>query len=62
VVVWGQMGGLQAEFHEFLGRESYDQAASEGVACVDLGWRLVTLKQAFFDCLPRYDLAAPRQV
>ncbi|KFC64507.1 Alpha/beta hydrolase fold protein precursor [Devosia sp. LC5] len=58
VVVWGQMGDLQAEFHEFLGQEFYDKAAAEGVASVDLGWRVVTLKQTFFESLARHDLAA----
>jgi pimeloyl-ACP methyl ester carboxylesterase len=58
VVVWGQMGDLQAEFHEFLGQDFYDKAAAEGVASVDLGWRVVTLKQGFFDSLATHDLAA----
>lgn len=57
VVVWGQMGDLQAEFHEFLGQDFYDKAATEGVASVDLGWRVVTLKQSFFDSLAEHDLA-----
>ena len=57
VVVWGQMGDLQAEFHEFLGQDFYDKAASEGAASVDLGWRVVTLKQSFFESLARHDLA-----
>jgi pimeloyl-ACP methyl ester carboxylesterase len=57
VVVWGQMGDLQAEFHEFLGQDFYDKAAAEGVASVDLGWRVVTLKQSFFDSLAKHDLA-----
>jgi uncharacterized protein len=57
VVVWGQMGDLQAEFHEFLGQDFYDKAATEGVASVDLGWRVVTLKQSFFDSLAKHDLA-----
>jgi pimeloyl-ACP methyl ester carboxylesterase len=58
VVVWGPMGDLQAEFHEFLGQEFYDKAAAEGVASVDLGWRVVTLKQTFFESLAKHDLAA----
>ncbi len=57
VVVWGQMGDLQAEFHEFLGQDFYDKAAAEGVASVDLGWRVVTLKQSFFESLAKHDLA-----
>jgi pimeloyl-ACP methyl ester carboxylesterase len=57
VVVWGQMGDLQAEFHEFLGQDFYDKAAGEGVASVDLGWRVVTLKQTFFESLAKHDLA-----
>lgn len=57
VVVWGQMGDLQAEFHEFLGQDFYDKATAEGVASVDLGWRVVTLKQSFFESLAKHDLA-----
>ena len=57
VVVWGQMGDLQAEFHDFLGQDFYDKAKAEGVASVDLGWRVVTLKQGFFDSLATHDLA-----
>jgi pimeloyl-ACP methyl ester carboxylesterase len=57
VVVWGQMGDLQAEFHEFLGQDFYDTAASQGVASADLGWRTIALKQAFFESLARHDLA-----
>jgi pimeloyl-ACP methyl ester carboxylesterase len=58
VVVWGQMGDLQGEFHEFLGQEFYDKAKADGSASVDLGWRVVTLKQSFFDSLAKHDLAA----
>jgi pimeloyl-ACP methyl ester carboxylesterase len=58
VVVWGQMGDLQKEFHEFLGQDFYDQAKAEGSASVDLGWRVVTLKQGFFDSLAQNDLAS----
>ncbi len=58
VVVWGQMGDLQGEFHEFLGQDFYDKAKSEGSASVDLDWRVVTLKQSFFDSLATHDLAA----
>lgn len=57
VVVWGQMGDLQAEFLEFLGQDFYDKAAAEGVASVDLGWRVISLKQGFFDSLASHDLA-----
>jgi pimeloyl-ACP methyl ester carboxylesterase len=57
VAVWGQMGDLQAEFLEFLGQDFYDKAAAEGVASVDLGWRVVTLKQSFFESLAKHDLA-----
>jgi pimeloyl-ACP methyl ester carboxylesterase len=57
VVVWGQMGDLQAEFLEFLGQDFYDTAAAEGVASVDLGWRVISLKQTFFDSLAKHDLA-----
>ncbi|MFP9138438.1 alpha/beta hydrolase family protein [Devosia sp. XGJD_8] len=57
VVVWGQMGDLQAEFLEFLGQDFYDKAAAEGVASVDLGWRTISLKQTFFESLAQHDLA-----
>ncbi|MFN4209677.1 MAG: alpha/beta hydrolase family protein [Devosia sp.] len=57
VVVWGQMGDLQAEFLEFLGQDFYDKAAAEGVASVDLGWRTISLKQTFFESLAEHDLS-----
>jgi pimeloyl-ACP methyl ester carboxylesterase len=57
VVVWGQMGDLQAEFHEFLGQDFYDTAKVEGVASADLGWRQISLKQAFFDSVAANNLA-----
>lgn len=57
VVVWGQMGDLKAEFHEVLGQEFYDTAAAEGVASLDLGWRVISLKQAFLESVARHDLA-----
>lgn len=57
VVVWGQMGDLQAEFHEFLGQDFYDKAKAEGVASLDLGWRVISLKQGFLDSVAQHDLA-----
>lgn len=57
VAVWGQMGDLQAEFEEFLGQDFYAKAAADGIASVDLGWRTISLKQAFFDSLAKHDLA-----
>jgi len=56
VVVWGQMGDLQGEFHEFLGQDFYDKAKAEGVASLDLGWRVISLKQEFLDSIARHDL------
>ncbi len=58
VVVWGQMGDLAAEFHDFLGQDFYDKAAADGVADMDLGWRTISLKQDFLDSVARHDLAA----
>lgn len=58
VVVWGQMGDLQAEFLEFLGQDFYDEAAANGVASRDLGWRVISLKQGFLDSVAANDLAA----
>lgn len=57
VVVWGQMGDLAAEFHDFLGQDFYDKAAADGVADMDLGWRTISLKQDFLDSVARHDLA-----
>ena len=57
VVVWGQMGDPQAEFHEFLGQDFYDKAKAEGVASLDLGWRVISLKQEFLDSVAQHDLA-----
>lgn len=57
VVVWGQMGDLEAEFHEFLGQDFYGKAKAEGIASLDLGWRVISLKQEFLDSVARHDLA-----
>lgn len=57
VVVWGKMGNLQSEFHEFLGQDFYDKAKADGIASLDLGWRVISLKQEFLDSVARHDLA-----
>lgn len=57
VVVWGQMGDLAGEFHDFLGQDFYDKAAADGVTSMDLGWRTISLKQGFLDSVARHDLA-----
>jgi pimeloyl-ACP methyl ester carboxylesterase len=56
MVVWSSVGDFVPDFIGVLGQESFAQAAQDGVATVDLGWREVTLNDAFFKSLEDYDL------
>ena len=49
---------MLADITASVGQEAVDTAAAEGVVGLDLGWRTMVLKQAFFDSLDDYDLAA----
>lgn len=58
LVTWSSVGDMLADITASVGQEAVDTAAVEGVVGLDLGWRTMVLKQAFFDSLDDYDLAA----
>jgi len=57
MVVWSTVGDLVADFTDSLGQEMFDEAEAKGSAFQDLGWRTITLNQAFFESLAGYDMA-----
>ncbi len=56
MAVWSTVGNFHDDFLEELGQEMFDEAASQGSAFKDLGWRTITLKNAFFESLDDYNL------
>jgi uncharacterized protein len=51
LVLWSATHTLRDTFMAEMGAESFAAAARAGIVTVDLGWRTVTLKQAFFEGL-----------
>lgn len=51
LVTWSSVGDLKADFLTTLGQKAFDRAREDGIVGVDLGWRTIALKQAFFDSL-----------
>lgn len=51
LVTWSSVGDLKADFTASLGQKAFDRAREEGIVGLDLGWRTIALKQAFFDSL-----------
>jgi pimeloyl-ACP methyl ester carboxylesterase len=58
LVTWSSVGDMLADITASVGQEAVDTAAAKGVVGLDLGWRTLVLKQAFFDSLDDYDLTA----
>jgi uncharacterized protein len=56
MALWSPVGDFKADFTRSLGQANVERALSEGSVTVDLGWRTVTLKDAFFKDLDRFDL------
>lgn len=51
LVTWSSVGDFKADFLETLGQKAFDRAKEDGIVGIDLGWRTIALKQAFFDSL-----------
>lgn len=51
LVTWSSVGDLKADFLSELGQKAFDRAKEEGIVGLDLGWRTIALKQAFFESL-----------
>ena len=56
LVTWSSVGDFQADMLASLGQKAFDRAKEDGVVGLDLGWRTIVLKQAFFDSLSNYKL------
>jgi pimeloyl-ACP methyl ester carboxylesterase len=56
LVTWSSVGDLQQDFLSSLGQKSFDRAKEDGIVGLDLGWRTIALKQAFFDSLGKYKI------
>jgi pimeloyl-ACP methyl ester carboxylesterase len=56
LVTWSSVGDFQADMLGGLGQKAFDRAKEDGVVGLDLGFRTIVLKQAFFDSLANYKL------
>jgi uncharacterized protein len=58
MVTWSSVGDFTQDFIGSLGQAAFDEAATDGVVGLDLGWRTIVLKQDFFSSLAAHDLAS----
>ncbi|MTH34314.1 alpha/beta fold hydrolase [Paracoccus limosus] len=58
LVTWAPVGDYRADMLDSMGPAIFRRAARDGIVGIDLGWRTLALKQAFFDSLDRHDLPA----
>jgi pimeloyl-ACP methyl ester carboxylesterase len=56
LVTWSSVGDFQNDFVNALGQKAFDRAKEDGIVGLDLGWRTIALKQAFFDSLAKYKI------
>lgn len=56
LVTWSSVGDLKADFLNLLTQKVFDRAKEDGIVGIDLGWRTMALKQAFFDSLDAHKL------
>lgn len=56
LATWSSVGDFRADFLTILGQKVFDRAKEDGVVGIDLGWRTIVLKQAFFDSLDAHKL------
>lgn len=56
LVTWSSVGDLQQDFLSEMGQKTFDRAKEDGIVGLDLGWRTIALKQAFFDSLGKYKI------
>jgi pimeloyl-ACP methyl ester carboxylesterase len=56
LVTWSSVGDFQNDFQNLLGQKAFDRAKEDGIVGIDLGWRTIALKQAFFDSLGKYKI------
>lgn len=51
LVTWSSVGDFEQDFRTVLGDKAFDRAKEDGIVGLDLGWRTIAVKQAFFDSL-----------
>jgi len=51
LATWSSVGDPVADFAGVVGREAFAAAAQAGIVTLDLGWRTITLRSAFFESL-----------
>jgi pimeloyl-ACP methyl ester carboxylesterase len=56
LVTWSSVGDFQNDFLNELGQKAFDRAKEDGIVGLDLGWRTIAIKQAFFDSLTKYKI------
>ena len=56
LVMWSGTGDFEQDLRHSLGDAAFETASREGEVAIDLGWRRVRLKRAFFESLAGYDL------
>jgi pimeloyl-ACP methyl ester carboxylesterase len=50
-VTWSSVGDFEADVKGGVGQRAFDKADADGIVGLDLGWRTIALKKAFFDSL-----------
>jgi pimeloyl-ACP methyl ester carboxylesterase len=58
MTLWSTFGNLHDVFLEELGQDNFDTAEKDGKVTIDLGFRMVTLNNSFFESLEDYDYVA----
>jgi pimeloyl-ACP methyl ester carboxylesterase len=53
LVTWSSVGDFEQDFRTVLGDKAFDRAKEDGIVGLDLGWRTIAIKQAFFDSLSK---------
>ena len=56
LVTWSSVGDFHKDFLAELGQKAFDTATAEGIVGLDLGWRTIALRKAFFDSLSGHAL------
>ncbi len=56
VATWSSVGDFDADMTALLGQAAIDRARAEGIVGLDLGWRTIALRAAFFDSLEAHSI------
>lgn len=56
LATWSSVGDFDTDMKEELGQATFDRARAEGIVGLDLGWRTIALKGAFFDSLEAHSI------